>query len=166
MGLDVTAYQYVRPAADGEGMSARWPDEPDDEAGYVRLYVNPDFPAHAGALRTGVYHTSGERHGFLAGSYSGYNAWRDQLARMAGYESARAVWAQADTIAGRPFVGLINFSDCEGVIGPAVCAALAADFAAHQPQADAHPDAWFRAKYADWRRACELAADGGAVELH
>ena len=61
---------------------------------------------------------------------------------------------------------MINFSDCEGVIGPKTSAKLAKDFAEFQAQADAHPDDWFRDLYTTWRRAFELASDDGAVGFH
>jgi hypothetical protein len=53
--------------------------------------------------------------------------------------------------------------------GPIVSAKLAADFAKNQERADKYEttDAeWFRLKYADWRKAFETAADGGAVNFH
>lgn len=163
MGLDITAYgkiERIEPQPEYE-------DTPDDVA---RLCANPDFPGRADDVKDG-YYTYGERIRFAAGSYGGYNAWREQLAELAGYPAvlhdskmlcAAGAW---EAVAG-PFWELIEFADNEGTIGAAVSAKLAKDFAEFQPKADAHPDDWFSDRYAHWRRAFELAADGGAVRFH
>ena len=71
---------------------------------------------------------------------------------------------------GLPFVELINFSDCEGVIGPKVAAKLAKDFADYEDRASAFAakfkDDFFLALYREWRRAFEWAADGGMVHFN
>jgi len=95
-----------------------------------------------------------------------HNAWRNQLARLMLDMSAEQVWNAAEgSLAGRPFVELIHFSDCEGFMGPKTCAKLSADFVNNQKRADA-ADEYFRAKYADWRKAFAIASDGGAVDFH
>lgn len=160
MGLDITYYSGLHPA----------PDAPRDEYGevaYDKFFTANDdnLDLRAADLAPGVY--SFESSGCLrAGSYSGYNAWRAELAQFAGYPSDRYVWDHEPELLGKPFVELISFSDCEGVIGPAVSAKLAADFAAHQERADAHKDEWWRLKYAEWRKAFEVAANSGAVDFH
>lgn len=166
MGLDITAYRRLRKVAPGEGKHPKYDDETDYENGYVRVYVNADFSAQSAGIDSEAIYKAEESHGFRAGSYSGYNAWRDELARLAGFDGAESVWSNANALVGLPFVELINFSDCEGVIGPAVSAKLARDFAELQSKADAHPDEWFREKYGEWRRAFEMAADSGAVRFH
>jgi len=84
-------------------------------------------------------------------------------------KGAHEIWADATTKG--PFVELINFSDCEGEIGPIVAAKLAKDFAEHQEKARTYvplhndpdePDWWFNL-YKDWRKAFEMASDGGSV---
>jgi len=64
-----------------------------------------------------------------------------------------------------PFMELINFSDCEGTLGPVVCAKLAEDF---QEFDDRAKSAWGGdsgpyAIYSNWRKAVEMAADRGAI---
>ena len=79
----------------------------------------------------------------------------------------RSAW-QAD---GGPFFELINFSDCEGTLGPVVVAKLAQDFAAFQAAVDllppeAHVGSYrFASQYANWRRALDLAAQDGAIKF-
>lgn len=168
MGLDITAASKIELI----------PDAPVDLDAF-HIGANPDeFADRADGLKPGLYRSHAELN-FRAGSYSGYNAWREQLAELAGYPAQPANFG--DAVRGRPpkehsagawsatsgpFWELINFSDCEGVIGPRTSAKLAKDFADHQAKADAHPDEWFRDLYAMWRRAFELASDAGAVDFH
>lgn len=155
MGLDITAYRQLKPVECG------------DEGGcledHAHVYGNGDnFPGRDEGVTPGCYMFVGE-HAFRAGAYSGYNRWREQLAELAGYTPEEA-WS--DAAKGKPFYELVNFSDFEGTIGPVVAMRLAADFAAFQEKADAHEDEYFREKYAEWRKAFEMASDNGAVCLH
>lgn len=155
MGLDISYYRQITPApADDEG-------QPIDYTNHVRLYVNDDFPGRADPVTDGVY-ASKESDGFGCGPYSAYNRWRDELAQFAGFMSARDVW---DRNKSGPFTELISFSDCEGVIGSVVAAKLAKDFADHQEKADAKGGYWL-SLYNNFRKAFEMAADGGAVQFH
>jgi hypothetical protein len=171
MGLDITWYRGLSKAAENEGRDAS--GYPLD--GFASFYRNPDFPGRADDISDEAVYRYEEVDGFRAGSYGGYNDWREELAKLAGYlpvshsrfgsvemRHDAAVWRAE----GGPFFELIHFSDCEGVIGAAVSAKLAADFAEHQPKADAHPDDYFRERYAKWRRAFEKAADRGCVNFH
>jgi len=167
MGLDISAYPRLVPAP---GDVAMTDGEPDDWQSYFVVrrdeieMTEAHFPGATEGLTPGVYRRDGE-FGFRAGSYGGYNQWRDQLARLAGWSGATAAWDDPKSVSG-PFGRLINFSDCEGYIGPAPAAKLAADFAEYQHAADRHPDEWFREQYSRWRKAFEMAADGGLVDFH
>ncbi len=167
MGLDITAHrnlQAVRPLTDEE---IEWGGIKDDDSNLVTIWhFNDDFPDHAEGLKEKTVYTADESFDFSAGSYGGYNDWRDELAKMAGHPSAKHAWANGAD--GKPFWELIHFSDCEGVIGPRISAKLAKDFAANQTKADAveYGEGYFQDKYTDWRRAFEMAADNGAVEFH
>lgn len=163
MGLDISYYRTATLAPGGD------PDE--DWERFRRVYVNPAFPGSADELEDRAVYEVTDGEGFAAGSYGGYNDWREQLAKLAGYRPVEAeeprhqhsagAWAAT----GGPFWELINFSDCEGAIGPAVSAKLAKDFADHQPKAD-EVGGHFAEKYAEWRKAFETAANGGFVEFH
>jgi hypothetical protein len=155
MGLDISAYRNVTRVGDSDGGDA--------PADCVRLYHNPDFAGRSDDVPAGIYRADDEMN-FRAGSYGGYNRWREQLCALAGHGTPRDVW-DAENPQG-PFIELINFSDCEGTIGTGVSAKLARDFAEYQANADAHPDEWFRDRYAKWRAAFEMAAQHGAVEFH
>lgn len=176
MGLDITAYRRVEIVKDAELDSDGHPVDWDN---HQRINVNRDFPGHAEGLDTSaIYNTGTEQHDFRAGSYGGYNGWRNDLARLAEYPLEKykpsygderdshcvACWNGAPG----PFAELINFSDCEGVIGPVASAKLAKDFADFDERARKldQTDFWFYARYQDWRRAFEMAADGGFVDFH
>ena len=165
MGLDITAASKLELI----------PDAPADLDGF-HVGSNPDeFADRADGLKPGFYRC-GKTLNFRAGSYSGYNAWRELLAKLAGYPErvhlsgykppeklhAAGAWEATEG----PFWELINFSDCEGTIGPKTSAKLAQDFAEHQAAADAHPAEWFRDLYRTWRLAFTMAAQGGAVDFH
>lgn len=161
MGLDITAYRGLTPVENAQD----WDSDTRYDAGLVTLYPNPDFPDRSAPLLADVPYKPAEGFGFRAGSYGGYNGWRAELARLAGY-SADFHGTGWDVPESGPFVELVNFSDCEGVLGPIVCAKLARDFAEWQERADQWGDAYWRQKYAEWRKAIEMAADGGAVSFH
>lgn len=157
MGLDIT---YGRRAV-------LVPDADTDNYanGEYRAYANPDFAGRANGIADGVYRLE-DVDGFRAGSYGGYNRWRSQLCQLAHKCEPSVIWAR------RPFEGvfaeLIDFSDCEGVISPETCAKLARDFAEWDDRAKAMPDVdgYFYEKYQAWRKAFEVAADGGFVMFH
>ena len=113
-----------------------------------------------------------ERTSFRAGSYSGYNWWREQLCRFALEVEPGEVWEDPDAFAGKAFVELINFSDAEGAIGPRTAAKLARDFQNHAARrgewaarhiANADEREYFVESYADWQHGFELAAQGGVL---
>src|ERR1700676_3888564 len=78
MGLDITPYVCLQPKS-----------EPEPDA-YLSGNA-AEFAARADGLTDGPYAAARQMH-FRAGSYSGYNEWRDQLAKLAGYQ---AVWHKA-----------------------------------------------------------------------
>jgi hypothetical protein len=179
MGLDISYYKNIRKLdcvfdADGEPIDpkTRVPIECD----HFSAYVNIHFPQQAEGLEDKAVYLYDERFGFRAGSYYGYNQWRETLARIAGYsaklsERHGATSLRHDAGAWKaksgPFHELIHFSDCEGSIGAKVSAKLAADFAAFQPAVDASAtDDYFKERYGMWRTAFETAAQNGAVDFH
>jgi hypothetical protein len=162
MGLDIYAYRQIRRV---ECTSA------EDECAHEHLWVNPEFPAQADSIEGGCYKVEEHFH-FRAGSYGGYNAWRERLSRLSHGMEPQLIWDNSQDFEGASFVELINFSDCEGVIGPETSAKLAKDFAAWDQHANSASDDefgtsddWFYRLYQSWRRAFEMAADHGAVQF-
>lgn len=163
MGLDITAYSKLK--------AVRPRPKYEDESGYAESLESlpPNHASQADRME-GMepktwYRVEGKTFGFRAGSYSGYNRWREWLAELAGHGSPQNVWNNPKP---GPFVELINFSDCEGTIGPVVSAKLAKDFAEWDDRAKAadKADGYDYGKYREWRKAFEMAADGGAVTFH
>lgn len=177
MGLDITAYSRLA-KVDAVFDAGGEPIDPQTREPIAEDYYRPRENAHhdrADGIEPRCVYRYGKAIGHHAGSYGGYNRWREQLAELAGwpktsYEQYGTQWpswaASAWNAESGPFWELINFSDCEGTIGPKHCAKLAKDFAGHQAKADAHDDERFRKLYAEWRAAFELAADSGAVSFH
>lgn len=166
MGLAITAYRQIRKKA----WDHTSPQNPTD-AGFFWAYCNKDFPGRNDTVEHREVYAFAERFDFSAGSYGGYGDWREELAIMAGWPLLRSGDREAHAFSAwratsGPFWELIHFADNEGVIGATTAAKLAKDFAEYQSKADAHPDDWFRDMYAKWRKAFEIAADGGAVDFH
>ena len=186
MGLDISAYRRLL------GNPVPPPADMDFTGPY--LAANEEaFPNHMGSAKPGLYKGAVEQMGFRAGSYSGYNDWREWLAQLAGYKPVivpagekigmlnhadrrHSYSAGAWAVDSGPFHELINFSDCEGTIGPEIAAKLAQDFKDFQafvdnpepgkPYYEAMCMSWYAEAYGLWRVAFEMAKDGGAVCFH
>ena len=167
MGLDITAYKNVKLI--GAAQSYEEYEENYDwrETDYIETWVPNHFgDAYAGTIPGSVYEAE-DSFGFRAGSYSGYNYWRNWLSITFLGVSAQEVWDNAETYSNKPFWRLIEFADNEGVIGPIWSAKLAIDFANHQATVDALPcEQWLKDCYAYWRKAFEMAAQNGYVKFH
>jgi hypothetical protein len=180
MGLDITAYRKLTKLdvvfdADGEPIDPQTREPVDD---YMKVYANSDFPGRAEGLEDRAIYSYEEADSCLSLGYGGYNGWREALAKMAGYPlteyegqfgsrekaHAAACWGDGET---GPFAELINFTDCDGTIGPVVAAKLARDFAEWDERAKAvgEPHYFYRI-YAELRKGVEMAADGGALRFH
>lgn len=186
MGLDIVAasrLEFAGPLPRGRALHALAEEfEARGEELYETYFVvSGNRPAHRARLRgtrVGLYtYGRGSRtFGFRAGSYTTYNWWRNELCLFAHGAAAEDVWAERHKYRRAAFYELIDFTDSDGRIGTAVCAELAADFAAHARRArpfaltvdvaDA-PDAgaYWLETYRNFARAFELAANGGALRF-
>ena len=92
MGLDITAISEIEPIEIPEGIELwsdeyyDWEEEQNLPGGVWNLYQSPNFPEQGEGLPNGTVVAMGEEFGHRAGSYSGYNEWRNDLALAAGYE--------------------------------------------------------------------------------
>lgn len=110
--------------------------------------------------------TESEEYDFRAGSYSSYGEFRNALAGVFLDCTAREVWNNEHRFKGQPFYELIDFSDCEGVIGTEVCAKLHADFVKGRKKFSEDCDRdleWMLSLYDRWTKAFELAKDDGII---
>ena len=180
MGLDIHAASHLRhvgPMPSEEELD-RLEEALEKEDKYLSdayflMDENPEgFEQHMAGMKTGLYELSheSEEHSFRAGPYSYYNDWRRHLCLFALKVPAEDVWADPDQFAGKPFVELINFTDCDGRIGTTVAAKLAQDFRSHFSQAEAYAHTLSEMKdwlevYVDFLKAFELAAQDGALKF-
>jgi hypothetical protein len=149
----------------------------------VYLYPNDSLLDQSEGIQSGEYTCEGIRGSFRAGSYSGYGNWRRTLAKMIGWE-IEDLWQHVGTLVQRnenlndvlnesdelkvdiPFVELLNFSDCEGFIGPKTSAKLYLDFLEWDEKAkvsDPFKGGYFYETYQEWTEAFKVASDGGCV---
>ena len=161
MRLDIISYQLAELTEDHKLTDACY------DIGHLR-HVDPDFPLSSLDLQPGrCYIGSGTRRSFSAGSYSGYGQWRSMLCRSALGVEPHVVWDSAERWKESPFFELINFSDCEGMIGPLAAASLHEDFSANRELVTrVNQDAghlWFVDLYNTWEEAFALAANHGLV---
>lgn len=161
MGLDITVYRNLTPAPDAEVDDDGYPVEWDSHLLITQSLIDMQEKTFPGRLQlaAGIYHAE-ETDGFRAGSYIGYSLWRNWLATVAGFPDAQTFWHTATPAA--PFYELINFTDCEGLLGAQACGRLAVDFDAITPDGDD----WQLALYAKWKNAVTMAAQNGAIEFH
>lgn len=161
MGLDITAFSAIIPAADPEDGYHVWDG---GFAGRCAPFAKGHYEGAPGA----------EKYAFRAGSYSGYSHWRNMLSTIVRSLSADALHAlPADKKAG-PFVEHISFTDCDGSIGSSVATKLAKDYADWQSRieekcatmANQEEAQYFLSLYAEWRHAFEIAAGNGVVIFH
>ncbi len=157
MGLDITAYSNINYLRE---------DSNDDDYDLDRkecfIWVNPDFPERAKNLKDGIYSFEDDMN-FRAGSYGGYNQWRNELAMFAGYNNDRDAW---DKTSG-PFLELILFSDCEGCIDAEISKKLYKDFCDFDEKSKTYEeDSYFYIRYKLWKEAFELASNNGCVKFH
>lgn len=199
MGLDITAYsrlEHVGKHGKDPERNEGEPGELDDWCyydGHVQAFAYDCFPrSFRGIPILGTRHVGSgspfieggcfaitektETLAFRAGSYSGYNHWRGDLA--AQFNPAPMTFdprtgpAMTEPDPELPFYELIWFADNEGSIGPEAAADLLADFREHADRyVVPHPSegAWRKdgeTRYQLWTRACELAADGGLIRFH
>lgn len=162
MGLDISYYQKLRPLGfyDEEAVNLCNMKGFEDRADFGVRRRTEEFVNYE--TQTTIF----PRGHLYAGSYGGYNNWRNELSIFGLGVDAKTVWANPEKYKGRPFYELVNFSDCEGTLGADISAKLARDFWENLARAEVECDEYFVAKYNEWLRAFEYAANDGAVEFH
>lgn len=158
MGLDITAYKNLKvvsnPVLDEDGNPENW--ESEWKPGASMKWSESCFFGRGKGIDPDAVYSWEDSFDFAAGSYGGYNCWREQLNRFA---------------VGNAFRELINFADNEGTIGPVVSKKLAKDFIDNAERAIGYAKTltdgeWWLKKYENWRKAFEMASDNGAVDFH
>lgn len=161
MGLDITAYGRLVKISEEEIEFGNY-GLPINER-IKSFFSNPEFPYHISGINPNdFYICKGEKFGFRAGSYAGFNEWKNQLAQLGGYLNRQDVWNRKKM---GPFVELINFSDSDGTIGYMIASKLAKDFKSYEGKAKENLTPFFYANYQNWKKCCEIAAKGGAISF-
>ena len=165
MGLDIIAISQLKYSDD------------QSESNLTSVYctIADGFEERMKGMGEGYWDSTeySETHSFRAGSYSGYSAWRDWLGKTFLEENADSIWKNYEEMEKDhlPFIELINFSDCEGTIGPNVSMKLYEDFYRYSSEItkirkidSAGSDiSWYTEQYDNWMRAFFLGAQKGAV---
>lgn len=159
MGLKIIAFEKAKLISENFKAKA---EEIDFDGEVFRAKVNPDFEAHD-HLATGIYSAGGEGIEFMAGSYGTYNGLRRQLSLMAHDKEPQEIWNDRERYKGRDFYELIDFSDCEGVIGPTTAGKLYYDFRSYREAYHMQNNEWDNEVYDNWMKAMELASNDGII---
>jgi hypothetical protein len=174
MGLDIRAFNGLQKCEiQSEDAYSKYPNcahlRPED------LFFN-----QSGGL-DGYYIHSGDYMTFRAGPYSAYGKWRRMLAEMIGYPNIDSLWevVRRDVSIGEvlsertsiniPFIELLYFSDCEGVIGEKVAGKLYNDFVNNRDKAAIYSvsikNSDWLSLYDDFTKAFRIASNNGCVEF-
>ena len=173
MGVDITAYSQIEKTKYLIDEDYNYIDPENNEiidGDYVNFYINPDFPGRAHEIKNENVYTYKESHHVISLGYNGYGLLREELAKLAGYKlkefyNKKTHCAECWKGKEGPFSELINFSDCEGVIGESVSKKLFDDFEKFQEKADMHQNPFFREFYDNMKMAFKIASNKGAVEF-
>lgn len=162
MGLNVTAYGKLKRISEDEVQFGSYGLPINDRI--KSFFANPDYPYHMSGINPNAFYLcKGELFAFRAGSYAGFNEWKNQLAQLAGFKNSQDYWNNKPVA---PFSELINFSDSEGAIGYVVASKLAKDFQDYENLAKNSNIPFFYESYKNWKRACEIASKDGVINFH
>lgn len=157
MGLDIRAFkklkEVINPQYDEDGELLDWENQ--WKPGVSMEWSESVWPGKGKPLHPQAVYEWEECFEFRAGSYFGYNQWRDWLNDFAGNTA---------------FQELIDFADNEGVIGSELSTKLYEDFCTYHDKAKEYSKKltygeWWFEKYCEWEKAFELAKDSGAVDF-
>lgn len=159
MGLDIFAIGKAKKISDDVNIDFK---DLDAEGEVVRVMVNNSFSSHD-HITDGIYSYEGDSLEFRAGSYGTYGGFRSDLCVLANKFSPNVIWNNPGVYEGAAFYELINFSDCEGVIGPTSASKLLSDFKRHREEFMVEQDLWEGEKYDNWIKALEIASNDGML---
>lgn len=169
MGIAVVTYSGLRQMDESEIIYKELFDEDNEviekfpENGFT-FCKNKHFPHAAQDIPDDAVYSSESSTSFHAGSYSGYGEWRNWLAKIVGWESVNVAWEKGEY--GQPFMELLKFSDCDGVLGTEVCKKLAKDFLDYEKEAMQSSNDYHTELYQKWKSLFVLASNNGAISFH
>jgi hypothetical protein len=117
MGLDIVAYSRLikEPAPEAKEVMEKLLTPMGEEVITVHESENNPWGFD---LEPGAWLSTEEtvEHHFRAGSYSGYNQFRNMLSNALLGVPSDYVWEDEASFEGKPGYEMVNFSDCQGVI--------------------------------------------------
>ena len=105
-----------------------------------------------------------EEFGFRAGSYSGYNRFRNELCLVSNNISAEKLWNSENE--NLKFYWFVNFTDCDGYIGTSYCKILYDEFYKYEKGIKLILDKYYHQTYDNFKEAFRLGANNGLVDFH
>ncbi len=182
MGLDI-GYGVIKQIDKKEDIDVHY------ENGDFVILNNSGFIYQLGSLKqNSVYEYCGNGS-FRAGSYSGYNSFRKELLALVSSENIEDYWKNNSTfieyryidmnrekklnnilengnskIKITPFLELIYFSDCEGLIGPEICEKLYKDFIKYNDVAKEKLSEWHYELYCEFMKSTSIT--GCVLHFH
>ena len=151
MGLDITAYRNIK-IVEGEEPEYYFANSGFKQSNMTNIEnkeIQMDFD---------------ESFDFGAGSYSGYNIFRNELCLASNNITAEQLWSLQDETL--KFYWLINFSDCEGYIGTSYCKILYDEFVKYEEEVKTKLDEYYHKKYDYFKEAFRVGESDGLVNFH
>ena len=182
MGLDIMAISNLekKDKLSEEQKALPWEFQPAKKATRIKIDATPYGSEHGGFnkcddMEGGKYAATDEttEHHFRAGSYSGYNRFRKLLSEGVVGVDPHTLWENEDPYKDSPMFDMINFSDCEGILGTGVCKKLYPQFLENRDKFenylketfghDANQVEWEMSTYDDFTEAFKLGSQNGIV---
>jgi len=182
MGLDIMAISNLekKHKLSEEQKALPWEFQPAKKATRITIDATPYGSEHGGFnkcedMEGGKYAETNEttEHHFRAGSYSGYNRFRKLLSDGVAGVDPHALWENEDQYKDSQMFEMINFSDCEGILGTGVCKKLYPQFLENRDKfenylktimsEDGDTIRWEMSTYDDFTEAFRLGSQNGIV---
>ena len=153
MGVSITAYKNIKFLA----KEIDWDNIGKDEIGLYKVGFD-----RSDGFSEGTYSFTDE-FTIMSKSYGGYNIWRNNLCGAVHSFQAQYLWdhREFEGFQALAFYELIDFSDCEGFLGPYTCSKLLADFKGYEEDLKIS-----EVDYVDeWIIGLEMVAGNGVVKF-
>jgi hypothetical protein len=161
MSLDILAYKGLKKVSKKSEIDCECIQTYCEENNLNNFRLNAAFPKAAEDIDEDYIYSAEDCFGDVMGKSCGsYGVWRNELAQLIGHVDQQSAWTHP---VDGPFVELINFSDCEGIIGTKVSKKLAMDFSAFELSCLEEKDEDFIHYYNQLKKAFEFASDDGCV---
>jgi hypothetical protein len=182
MGLDIMAISNLEKKVKPDDRLKKLPFEfaPVKKKTRIKIDATPYGSEHGGYnkcedMEGGKYAETDltEEHHFRAGSYGGYNTFRRLLSEGIAGVDPELIWTSPDFYKDVKMFEMINFSDCEGILGTGVCKKLHPQFVGNREKFETYLREscsydetgvmWQMSTYDDFTEAFRLGSENGIV---